>query len=99
MSKIDTTNVVAWQSVHYGIPIDETHDPAEAQKWLDSGVTVRALYTSPQPSKPWVGDWIWAWLMDWCKRNGASPASYDSLFKMVTEARAIESALGIKGDA
>lgn len=77
MSKIDTANVVAWQSVHYGIPIDETHDPAEAQKWLDSGVTVRPLYTSPQPSKPWVHATTWRGLTDEEKRQLFECENYD----------------------
>lgn len=56
-------------------------------------------FTSPQPAqrKPLTPEWIWTWLMDWCKRNGTSPANYDSLFRMVSDARAIEAAHGIKG--
>jgi hypothetical protein len=34
-----------------------------------------------------VGDWVWSWLMDWCKRNGIAPATQDSLFEMVKDAR------------
>jgi hypothetical protein len=34
-----------------------------------------------------VGDWVWSWLMDWCKRNGIAPATQDSLFAMVKDAR------------
>ena len=88
MSKIDTTNVVAWQSVHYGIPIDETHDPAEAQKWLDSGVTVRPLYTSPQPSKPLTDEQIQTIAFEALKEN----------WDWLCFARAIEAAHGITGE-
>jgi hypothetical protein len=34
-----------------------------------------------------VGDWVWSWLMDWCKRNGIAPATQDGLFAMVKDAR------------
>ena len=34
-----------------------------------------------------VGNWVWSWLMDWCKRNGIAPATQDSLFAMVKDAR------------
>jgi len=34
--------------------------------------------------------------MDWCKQNKTSPANHGSLFKMVSDARAIEAAHGIK---
>jgi hypothetical protein len=34
-----------------------------------------------------VGDWVWSWLMGWCKRNGIAPATQDSLFAMVGDAR------------
>jgi hypothetical protein len=46
------------------------------------------LYTTPPatPIQP-VGDWVWSWLMDWCKRQGVSPATQDSLFKMVKDSR------------
>ena len=50
----------------------------------------------PAQRKPLTPEWIWTWLMDWCKRNGSSPANYNSLFKMVADARAIEAAHGIK---
>ena len=46
--------------------------------------------------QPLTPEWIWTWLMDWCKRNGSSPASYNSLFKMVADARVIEAAHNIK---
>jgi hypothetical protein len=55
-----------------------------------------ALATAPQPpAQPLTPEWIWTWLMDWCKRNGTSPANYNSLFRMVSDARAIEAAHGI----
>jgi hypothetical protein len=48
------------------------------------------LYTTP-PAQPAriqpVGDWVWSWLMDWCKRQGVSPATQDSLFEMVKDSR------------
>ena len=50
----------------------------------------------PAQRKPLTPEWIWTWLMDWCKRSGTSPANHDSLFKMVSDARAIEAAHGIK---
>ena len=40
-----------------------------------------------QPQQEPVGNWIWSWLMDWCKRNGIAPATQDSLFAMVKDAR------------
>lgn len=43
-------------------------------------------------STPLTPEWIWTWLMDWCKRSGTSPANYDSLFKMVSDARALRAA-------
>lgn len=43
---------------------------------------------TPQQAEPLTPEWIWSWLMDWCKQNGTSPANYDSLFKMVSDARA-----------
>ena len=61
------------------------------QHWLST--------SPPAQRKPLTPEWIWTWLMDWCKRNGSSPANYNSLFKMVADARAIEAAHGIKGDA
>lgn len=91
-----TGGMVLWwnQPAQQQEPVAIVADHPERIDWLrDEPPDGTLLYTSPQPSKPWVGDWIWAWLMDWCKRNGASPASYDSLFKMVTEARAIEAKL------
>jgi hypothetical protein len=56
------------------------------------------VYTHPQPKREPLTDanWMWAWLMDWCKQNKTSPANHDSLFKMVSDARAIEAAHGIK---
>jgi hypothetical protein len=41
----------------------------------------------PAPVQEPVGNWIWSWLMDWCKRNGIAPATQDSLFAMVKDAR------------
>lgn len=38
------------------------------------------------------GDWLWCKLMDWCKKRGTSPASYNDLFAIVGEARAAISA-------
>jgi hypothetical protein len=46
-------------------------------------------YTTPPAAavqEP-VGNWIWSWLMDWCKLKGISPATQDSLFAMVKDAR------------
>ena len=43
----------------------------------------QALAAHVQP----VGNWIWSWLMDWCKHNGIAPATRDSLFAMVSDAR------------
>ena len=55
-----------------------------------------AVDSLSEQRKPLTPEWIWTWLMDWCKRNGSSPANYNSLFKMVADARAIEAAHGIK---
>jgi hypothetical protein len=44
---------------------------------------VAALKAVQEP----VGNWVWSWLMDWCKRNGIAPATRDSLFAMVKDAR------------
>jgi hypothetical protein len=41
----------------------------------------------PAPVQEPVGNWIWSWLMDWCKLKGISPATQDSLFAMVKDAR------------
>ena len=41
----------------------------------------------PAPVQESVGNWVWSWLMDWCKRNGIAPATRDSLFAMVKDAR------------
>jgi len=30
-----------------------------------------------------MGDWLWAQLMDWCKKRGVAPANYDDLFDIV----------------
>jgi predicted peroxiredoxin len=42
----DKIEPVAWQSMHFGIPVSETHDPAEADKWKQNGGAVRPLYTA-----------------------------------------------------
>lgn len=34
-------------------------------------------------------EWIWNWLMDYCQRRSVSPATHDSLFQMVKDARAL----------
>jgi hypothetical protein len=34
-----------------------------------------------------VGDWVWSWIMDWCKRNGIAPSTQDNLFEMVKDSR------------
>lgn len=78
--------------------------PEGATEWIPFSSRVEPLktgeflYASMQPAqrKPLTPEWIWTWLMDWCKRNGTSPANYDSLFKMVSDARAVEAAHGIK---
>jgi hypothetical protein len=41
----------------------------------------------PAPVQEPVGNWVWSWLMDWCKRNGIAPATRNSLFAMVKDAR------------
>ena len=48
---------------------------------------VARLTTIPVASVQPVGDWVWSWLMDWCKRQGVSPSTQDSLFKMVKDSR------------
>lgn len=42
----DAGEAVAWQSwsESAGVPIAETHDPAERDRWLREGCRVRALY-------------------------------------------------------
>ena len=49
-----------------------------------------AIETALAQAEPLTPEWIWSWLMDWCKQNGTSPANYDSLFKMVSDARAAQ---------
>lgn len=57
----------------------------------------KALAEQPAQRKPLTdATWIWFWLMDWCKRNGTAPAKCNSLFAMVSDARAIEAAHGVK---
>lgn len=38
------------------------------------------------PSTQITPNWIWSWLMDWCKRRGVPPSNYDSLFQMASDA-------------
>lgn len=56
-------------------------------------VVIKARAALAAPSLP-AGDgltpeWIWNWLMDYCQRRAVSPATHDSLFQMVKDARAI----------
>jgi hypothetical protein len=61
----------------------ETYHLEDVSEWLQD-----MSYTTPPaaPIQP-VGDWVWSWLMDWCKRQGVSPATQDSLFEMVKDSR------------
>jgi hypothetical protein len=55
---------------------------------LDKGMPPNTMkFVQPAPVQEPVGNWIWSWLMDWCKRNGIAPATKDSLFAMVSDAR------------
>jgi hypothetical protein len=56
--------------------------PEAMQAVIDEAIK-QALAAHVQP----VGDWVWSWLMNWCLRNGIAPATQNSLFEMVKDAR------------
>ena len=63
---------------HYPDATAVTFSPLAWEKFCE-----QALAAPVQP----VGNWAWSWLMDWCKRNGIAPATQNSLFAMVKDAR------------
>jgi hypothetical protein len=64
----------------------EFTDPKKANAVLMS-LCQEAADALAAPVQEPVGNWIWSWLMDWCKRKGIAPATQDSLFAMVEDAR------------
>lgn len=66
-------------------------------KWCDAcGEGVTSFCRGKSASCPLFpaaipeGDWLWIKLMDWCKKRGVSPASYNDLFAIVGEARTLQ---------
>jgi hypothetical protein len=55
--------------------------------WNKAITAIKQALVQPAPVQTPVGNWVWSWLMNWCLRNGIAPATQDSLFAMVKDAR------------
>jgi hypothetical protein len=88
--KIDAA-ITALQSIISQDALDKMAEDARTiglrlDDWDKIGCVNHDCYRCKAVQEP-VGDWVWSWLMDWCKRNGIAPATQDSLFAMVKDAR------------
>ena len=72
---------VAWMNVRNGFICKKpTNADYQQPLYLAAGAQPATPSTQITPN------WIWSWLMDWCKRRGVPPSNYDSLFQMASDA-------------
>lgn len=64
LREMDEAQPVAWQSMHAGIPVSETHNSDEADRWRREGVVVRPLYTAPTDVLPALKKVYEHWMRD-----------------------------------
>ena len=91
-----------WAKLHEAMSVlIDKPEQMEQEPWIcergaESYLACKCAIKSPQ-RKPLTPEWIWMWLRNWCDRHPSlRQETYNSLYKMVSDARAIEADHGIK---